>query len=70
MNQNKILLIEDDKEISEMLKNYLTVENYEVICAYDGQEACDCFDRTDFSMILLDLMIPKINGMDVMQHIR
>ena len=39
MNQNKILLIEDDKEISEMLKNYLTVENYEVICAYDGQEA-------------------------------
>lgn len=70
MNQNKILLIEDDKEISEMLKNYLTVENYEVICAYDGQEACDYFDRTDFSMILLDLMIPKISGMDVMQHIR
>ena len=50
MNQNKILLIEDDKEISEMLKNYLTVENYEVICAYDGQEACDYFDRTDFSL--------------------
>mgnify|MGYP000627005338 FL=1 len=49
MNQNKILLIEDDKEISEMLKNYLTVENYEVICAYDGQEACDYFDCTDFS---------------------
>ena len=61
MNQNKILLIEDDKEISEMLKNYLTVENY---------EACDYFDCTDFSMILLDLMIPKISGMDVMQHIR
>ena len=70
MNQNKILLIEDDKEISEMLKNYLTVENYEVICAYDGQEACDYFDRTDFSMILLDLMIPKISGMEVLQRIR
>ena len=70
MNQNKILLIEDDKEISEMLKNYLTVENYEVICAYDGQEACDYFEHTDFSIVLLDLMIPKISGMDVMQHIR
>ena len=70
MNHNKILLIEDDKEISEMLKNYLTVEYYEVFCAYDGQEACDSFDRTDFSLVLLDLMIPKISGMDVMQHIR
>lgn len=70
MNQNKILLIEDDKEISEMLKNYLIVENYEVICAYDGQEACDYFEHTDFSIVLLDLMIPKISGMDVMQHIR
>ena len=70
MNHNKILLIEDDKEISEMLKNYLTVENYEVLCAYDGQEACDSFDCTDYSLVLLDLMIPKISGMDVMQHIR
>lgn len=36
MNKHKILLIEDDTEISEMLKNYLTTENYEVICAADG----------------------------------
>lgn len=67
---NKILLVEDDKEISEMLKNYLRAENYEVICATDGQEACNYFDSTDFSLVLLDLMIPKISGMDVMQHIR
>ena len=61
---------EDDLEISEMLKSYLTAENYEVICAIDGQEACNYFDSTDFSLVLLDLMIPKISGMDVMQHIR
>ena len=67
---DKILLIEDDLEISEMLKSYLTTENYEVICAIDGQEACNYFDSTDFSLVLLDLMIPKISGMDVMQHIR
>lgn len=46
---DKILLIEDDLEISEMLKSYLTAENYEVICAIDGQEACNYFDSTDFS---------------------
>lgn len=70
MSKYKILLIEDDIEISEMLKNYLQTENYEVTCAADGEEACKQFDNTEFSIILLDLMIPKISGMDVMQHIR
>ena len=67
---NRILLIEDDLEISEMLKDYLTVENYEVVCAADGQEACTLFDASGFDLVLLDLMIPKISGMEVMQHIR
>lgn len=67
---NRILLVEDDKEISEMLKSYLEAENYEVVCAIDGEEACTAFDRSEFSLVLLDLMIPKIGGMDVMQHIR
>lgn len=66
----KILLIEDDAEISEMLSSYLTAENYEIVCAADGQAACTLFDQGQFDLILLDLMIPKISGMDVMQHIR
>lgn len=70
MNKHKILLIEDDTEIREMLTNYLTTENYEVTCAVDGQEACTQFDHGFFSLVLLDLMIPKISGMDVMEHIR
>lgn len=70
MNRYKILLVEDDVEISEMLKNYLQTENYDVICAFDGEEACRQFDTTAFSLVLLDLMIPEISGMDVMQHIR
>ena len=70
MNKHKILLVEDDTEISEMLTNYLTTENYEVTCAADGHEACNQFDNAAFSLVLLDLMIPKISGMDVMQHIR
>lgn len=70
MNKHKILLVEDDLEISEMLKHYLITENYEMICVADGQDACNQFDKTAFSLVLLDLMIPKISGMDVMQHIR
>lgn len=70
MSKQKILLVEDDLEISEMLKTYLTTENYEVICANDGQEACNLFHTGPFSLVLLDLMIPKISGMDVMQYIR
>lgn len=70
MESHKILLVEDDAEISEMLKNYLTAENYDVTCAFDGQEACMQFDAASFSLVLLDLMIPKVSGMDVMQHIR
>lgn len=66
----RILLIEDDKEISEMLSSYLIAENFEVVCAADGKKACEDFDTNSYSIVLLDLMIPKITGMDVMQYIR
>ena len=70
MEQYRILLVEDDAEISEMLKNFLSMENYEVICAFDGQEACQKFEEDTFNLVLLYLMIPKLNGMGVMEHIR
>lgn len=66
----KILLIEDDTEISEMLKNFLMTENFEVVTAYDGESACEKFFADEYSIVLLDLMIPKISGMDVMKTIR
>lgn len=70
MSQYKILLVEDDREISEMLSNYLMTENYDVACAFDGQEACRLFEQDGFSLVLLDLMIPKVSGLEVMQRIR
>lgn len=70
MSLYKLLLVEDDREIRGMLRDYLRAENYEVVCASDGQEACRLFDGEPFHLVLLDLMIPKISGMDVMQHIR
>lgn len=62
----KLLLVEDDIEISQMLKDYLKAENYEVVCAVDGEEACKKFDNGSYGLVLLDLMIPKISGMEVM----
>ena len=66
----KLLLVEDDMEISQMLKDYLRAENYEVFCSADGEEASEKFDSDSYALVLLDLMIPKISGMEVMQHIR
>ena len=66
----KILLVEDDVEISEMLKNFLITENFEVVTAYDGESACEKFFADEYSIVLLDLMIPKISGMEVMKTIR
>lgn len=66
----KILLVEDDIEISTMLKNFLITENFEVITALDGESACEKFFSDNFSLVLLDLMIPKMNGMEVMSKIR
>ncbi len=66
----KILLVEDDSEISDMLQNFLSTENFEVAAAGDGEEAVKIFEETPFDLVLLDLMIPKINGMEVMRRIR
>lgn len=66
----KILFIEDDVEISHMLKKFLETEGFEVVTAYDGKSACEKFFEDSYSLVLLDLMIPEIDGMQVMQRIR
>ena len=60
----RILLVEDDPEIGMMLKDYLETENFEVVMAHDGREACDKFAASRFDLVLLDLMIPVVSGME------
>jgi len=62
--------VEDDREISEMLEEFLIQEAFEVVPAFDGLEACEKFEDGEFDLVLLDLMIPKMSGMDVMKTIR
>ena len=63
-------MVEDDREISEMLEEFLIQEAFEVVPAFDGLEACEKFEDGEFDLVLLDLMIPKMSGMDVMKTIR
>lgn len=65
-----ILLIEDDIAISEMLKDYLQTEGFEIVTAFDGEEGCNVFFQQQFDLVLLDIMIPKLNGIEVMKNIR
>ncbi len=69
-NNMNILLVEDDNEISDMLKSFLATENFNVITASDGEAACQKFFADQYSLVLLDLMIPKRSGMEVLRTIR
>lgn len=66
----RILLIEDDHSISEMVDHYLTKEGFEVVLAFDGEEGVRLFQQGNYDVILLDIMLPKLNGMDFLKMIR
>ncbi|MGM1019401.1 MAG: response regulator transcription factor [Bacillota bacterium] len=65
-----ILLIEDDTAIAEMLLKALSKEGYTLTTAYDGEEGLLAFERHTYDLILVDLMMPKVDGMEVIRRIR
>ena len=68
--EKTILIADDNKEIVDLLKIYAQKEGYQYICAYDGEQALKFFKERNPSLILLDIMMPKINGFDVCKQIR
>lgn len=66
----KILVVDDAKPISDIVKFNLTKEGYEVITAYDGEEALEKVEDDSPDLILLDLMLPKIDGLEVARRVR
>ncbi|MFJ6413349.1 DNA-binding response regulator [Terribacillus saccharophilus] len=68
--QETILLVEDDTQINEMVASHLKREGYTVFTAFDGQEALDLFAHENVDLIILDLMLPAFNGLDIVQLIR
>lgn len=66
----KILIIEDEEAIQKILSEPLTYAGYKVITASDGLEGINLFHKQDFQLILLDIMLPKIDGYTVCEMIR
>jgi two-component system response regulator VicR len=66
----KVLVVDDERPIAEILKFTLEKEGYQVVCAYDGEEAIDTARKQKPDLILLDIMLPKKDGMEVCRIIR
>lgn len=66
----RILVVEDDLDIQELLKNFLQEVGYDVILANDGVEAVSIFSCAQFHLVLLDVMLPKMDGFAVCELIR
>lgn len=65
-----ILIIEDEEKVSEILKAYLEKEGYSVYCSTNGIEGIKLFEKIDFSLVILDLMLPDISGEEVCSMLR
>ena len=70
MEEETILVVDDDKEIVNVLQKLLEAEGYQVLCAYDGLEALDKLTSHTVHLILLDIMMPKLNGLAAIMKIR
>lgn len=66
----KILLIEDESALQKALRNYLETEGYEMISALDGQTGLEMTEKEKPDLILLDLILPKMNGFEVLKRLK
>ena len=65
-----ILVVDDDKKIVDLVSLYLKRDGYGVLTAYDGQEAMDVARRKQPDLVVLDLMLPELDGIDVCRLLR
>ena len=64
----KILIVEDEEPINNLIRMNLTKAGYQCKCAFDGQEAADMMAAEKFDLFLLDIMLPKINGYELLEY--
>ena len=66
----KILIVEDEEAIANLIKINLTVEGYQCTCAYDGKSGADHIEKEAYDLILLDIMLPEIDGYELLEYIK
>ena len=67
---DKVLIIDDDEELCDLVSEYLTVEGFETECVNDGEEGLERALSSEHDMAILDVMLPKMNGFDVLRALR
>lgn len=65
----RILIVEDEKNISRLIQDTLSLANYETECSFDGEDALQKIQAYTYDLILLDVMLPKLDGFEVMEQI-
>ena len=68
--KKRILLVEDEEHLHEAIKMNLEMESYDVVSVFKGKEALDKFRQGRFDLVVLDVMLPEVNGFDICQTIR
>ena len=66
----RVLIVEDEKPISNLIRMSLTKEGFQCTCVHDGAAAADLLDQQDYKLILLDVMLPEVDGFELMEYIR
>lgn len=69
-NQMKLLIVEDEKKLCQIIGKHLKAEGYTVDMCYDGLDAIDYIDGTEYDAVLLDIMLPGMDGISVLKKIR
>lgn len=67
---NHILIVEDEKPISNLIRLSLSKEGFNCTCAYDGVQAADLLENNRYDLVLLDVMLPGFDGFELMEYIR
>ena len=70
MDKERILIVDDDRNICELLRLYLEKEGYETLLAHDGEAAITIHDENEVDLVLLDVMMPRVDGWEACRRIR
>ena len=65
----KILIVEDDFSIAELQKDYLELSGFQVEICKDGEEGLNAFRKNKYDLLIIDVMLPKINGFEILKEI-
>lgn len=66
----KILIVDDDKQFADILKEFITKLGYNAVVSYSGKEGLERFEQEDFQLVITDLMMPDMSGIELMEAIK